>query len=95
MPTHHVVWRFAYILDGATLRREYRTHLTISRGLEEMGDVTRWVAPTLVQFCLGCEIIRREMWSAEGSERARTTSLLASNKLGNLALGRAPGVTRV
>jgi hypothetical protein len=87
----HVVWRRAHILDSNELRREYRNHLISSRYLQGIGDVAHWVIPTLIQFCAGCEIARREMWSDEGREQAMMVSILASNKIGNLATGRAPG----
>jgi hypothetical protein len=90
MMTYDTVWRFAYISRGEDLKRAYAANVLLSQNLERSGDVALWIVPTLVQFCFGAEIVRRQMWSDSGREAAYQIGRVASDKVGLLALGKTP-----
>ena len=87
---HDVVWRFATSATSAALRLEFERNLSLSKRFRLSGDIALWVIPTLTQFCLGSEILRRTMRTAEGQEVARAAGRMASYKIGCLHLGQMP-----
>lgn len=83
--TQNVMWRCASSLDEGELQRQWRETGSAAACFKGSHD-PRGIVPVLTEHCFDSEMIRREMRSDEGREKATEVIRFASDKVGLLAL---------